>query len=163
MTEALQELPPQTEEAEQQNKESPAIQAELLEKIEANTHKQAECAKKQLGLTRLCTVFMGGMLALCIAISAVFVPRVDGILTQAQEAVTNIKTVSDNLAGVDYYELISNVDSLIATGNTGIAQALSDVERAIDVIEQFDIKTLNSAIADLNQIVAPLASFFGRT
>ncbi|MEG0272036.1 MAG: hypothetical protein RR639_01780 [Hydrogenoanaerobacterium sp.] len=133
----------------------------LLQMIAENSEKQVRYAKTQLMLTKLCTAFLAVLLAVSVVLSAFFVPRINKVLTQADAVLTNAKTVSDELSGIDYPALAKRIDELIVTGDIGIAKALDDVERALKVIEQFDIKTLNSAISDLNRVVAPIAKLFG--
>jgi hypothetical protein len=36
------------------------------------------------------------------------------------------------------------------------------VEQTMDKVDQMDIESLNNAISDLNDVVAPMAEFFGR-
>ncbi|MEG0018228.1 MAG: hypothetical protein RR724_05785 [Hydrogenoanaerobacterium sp.] len=133
----------------------------LLQMIAENSEKQVGYAKTQLMLTKLCTAFLAVLLAVSMVLSALFVPRINKVLTQADAVLTNAKAVSDELSGIDYPALAKRIDELIVTGDIGIAKALDDVERALKVIEQFDIKTLNSAISDLNRVVAPIAKLFG--
>ncbi|MEG0838763.1 MAG: hypothetical protein RSF33_03025 [Hydrogenoanaerobacterium sp.] len=133
----------------------------LLQMIAENSEKQVRYAKTQLMLTKLCTAFLAVLLAVSVVLSAFFVPRINKVLTQADAVLTNAKAVSDELSGIDYPALAKRIDELIVTGDIGIAKALDDVERALKVIEQFDIKTLNSAISDLNRVVAPIAKLFG--
>ncbi|MEF9852720.1 MAG: hypothetical protein RR787_01920 [Hydrogenoanaerobacterium sp.] len=133
----------------------------LLQMIAENSEKQVGYAKTQLMLTKLCTAFLAVLLAVSMVLSALFVPRINKVLTQADAVLTNAKAVSDELSGIDYPALAKRIDELIVTGDIGIAKALDDVERALKVIEQFDIKTLNSAISDLNSVVAPIAKLFG--
>ncbi|MEG1428882.1 MAG: hypothetical protein RSC64_03715 [Hydrogenoanaerobacterium sp.] len=133
----------------------------LLQMIAENSEKQVGYSKTQLMLTKLCTAFLAVLLAVSMVLSAFFVPRINKVLTQADAVLTNAKAVSDELSGIDYPALAKRIDELIVTGDIGIAKALDDVERALKVIEQFDIKTLNSAISDLNRVVAPIAKLFG--
>ncbi|MEG2371777.1 MAG: hypothetical protein RSB36_03235 [Hydrogenoanaerobacterium sp.] len=155
MNELVTIAEPVAEAAAEQNSDT------LLQMIAENSEKQVGYAKTQLMLTKLCTVFLAVLLAVSMVLSALFVPRINKVLTQADAVLTNAKAVSDELSGIDYPALAKRIDELIVTGDIGIAKALDDVERALKVIEQFDIKTLNSAISDLNRVVAPIAKLFG--
>ena len=42
-----------------------------------------------------------------------------------------------------------------------VSNAVSSMQLAVDEIKNIDIETLNEAIADLQRIIAPLASLFG--
>ncbi|MEG1760325.1 MAG: hypothetical protein RR251_00330 [Hydrogenoanaerobacterium sp.] len=155
MNELVTIAEPVAEAAAEQNSDT------LLQMIAENSEKQVGYAKTQLMLTKLCTAFLAVLLAVSMVLSAFFVPRINKVLTQADAVLTNAKAVSDELSGIDYPALAKRIDELIVTGDIGIAKALDDVERALKVIEQFDIKTLNSAISDLNSVVAPIAKLFG--
>ncbi|MEG1630826.1 MAG: hypothetical protein RR423_01050 [Hydrogenoanaerobacterium sp.] len=155
MNELVTIAEPVAEAAAEQNSDT------LLQMIAENSEKQVGYAKTQLMLTKLCTAFLAVLLAVSMVLSAFFVPRINKVLTQADAVLTNAKVVSDELSGIDYPALAKRIDELIVTGDIGIAKALDDVERALKVIEQFDIKTLNSAISDLNSVVAPIAKLFG--
>lgn len=155
MNELVTIAEPVAEAAAEQNSDT------LLQMIAENSEKQVGYAKTQLMLTKLCTAFLAVLLAVSMVLSALFVPRINKVLTQADAVLTNAKAVSDELSGIDYPALAKRIDELIVTGDIGIAKALDDVERALKVIEQFDIKTLNSAISDLNSVVAPIAKLFG--
>ncbi|MEG1953131.1 MAG: hypothetical protein RR115_02725 [Hydrogenoanaerobacterium sp.] len=155
MNELVTIAEPVAEAAAEQNSDT------LLQMIAENSEKQVGYAKTQLMLTKLCTAFLAVLLAVSMVLSAFFVPRINKVLTQADAVLTNAKAVSDELSGIDYPALAKRIDELIVTGDIGIAKALDDVERALKVIEQFDIKTLNSAISDLNRVVAPIAKLFG--
>ncbi|MEG0114927.1 MAG: hypothetical protein RSA00_00720 [Hydrogenoanaerobacterium sp.] len=141
MNELVTIAEPAAEAAVEQNSDT------LLQMIAENSEKQVGYAKTQLMLTKLCTAFLAVLLAVSMVLSAFFVPRINKVLTQADVVLTNAKAVSDELSGIDYPALAKRIDELIVTGDIGIAKALDDVERALKVIEQFDIKTLNSAIS----------------
>ena len=65
----------------------------------------------------------------------------------------NLEIVTDQLAGMDLGSMVKNVDALVNTSQAG-------VEQAIDKINAIDFVTLNRAIADLADVVEPLAKFF---
>ena len=57
------------------------------------------------------------------------------------------------MADVDFGAMVKNVDDLVVTSQAG-------VEQAMDQLSAIDFKTLNQAIEDLSDVVAPLAKFF---
>ena len=65
----------------------------------------------------------------------------------------NLETVTNQIAEVDFGAMVKNVDDLVVTSQAG-------VEQAMDQISAIDFKTLNQAIKDLSDVVAPLAKFF---
>ena len=55
----------------------------------------------------------------------------------------------------DFGKVFDNVNSLVDSSSKA-------VEQTMDKVDQMDIESLNNAISDLNDVVAPMAEFFGR-
>lgn len=62
---------------------------------------------------------------------------------------TQLSSVSEQLAGIDWGELAENVNNTAQTAQESMLAAAK-------AIDELDISTLNEAIADLNAIVKPL-------
>ena len=66
---------------------------------------------------------------------------------------TNLDTVTRELAQADLKGMVADVDSFVTTGQGAVEQ----VTEKLDII---DFETLNRAIEDLADVVEPLARFF---
>ncbi|MDR0841601.1 MAG: hypothetical protein LBN26_09530 [Christensenellaceae bacterium] len=95
------------------------------------------------------------LLILVLAAGSAFsiVPRFNALLTQ-------LNVVADSLAQADIAYMTQSVTNLAVTGAEGIEQALEQVSGAVDTLNRLDIEALNQSIADLHDIVEPLAKLF---
>ena len=75
------------------------------------------------------------------------------LVTVAEDVLTDLQTVSQGLAEADLPAMVKDVDALVSTSQ-------SAVQDAAEKLESIDMKTLNQAIADLADVVEPLAKFF---
>jgi len=123
----------------------------LLRQIEENSRRGANMSRMQMlfaAVAALC------FLAVLVAV-LLYVPRVDGIITQMEHTLTNLEQVSEELNALDLEGMVSNVDALVTTGQESLKQTM-------EKLDTIDIETLNRAITDLAKVVEPLARLFGR-
>ena len=126
---------------------------QLLEQLAESSRKQEHFARIQCIFT---IVAAAACLLLLFSVSRV-IPQVKylseqihSISVQAETVLTNLETVTDELAKSDISSMVSHVDTLAQTSQSGIQQAL-------EKINGIDIENLNKAIEDLSKIVTPLA------
>lgn len=133
---------------------------QVLEKIEKQSRRQLLFTKI---LCMLCALMLICTLVLTLSITG----AVQEILTiaqplqqmadQAGTVMANLDTVAQDLADANLGSMVENVNTLAADSQTVITEAM----KKLDTI---DIDTLNQAIADLADVVEPLAKvskFFG--
>ena len=133
---------------------------QVLAKIEKQNRRQLLFTKI---LCMLCVLMLICTLVLTLSITG----AVQEILTitqplqqmadQAGTVMANLDTVAQDLADADLGSMVENVNTLAADSQTVITEAM----KKLDTI---DIDTLNQAIADLADVVEPLAKvskFFG--
>ena len=133
---------------------------QILEKIEKQSRRQLLFTKI---LCMLCALMLICTLVLTLSITG----AVQEILTiaqplqqmadQAGTVMANLDTVAQDLADANLGSMVENVNTLAADSQTVITEAM----KKLDTI---DIDTLNQAIADLADVVEPLAKvskFFG--
>lgn len=151
----------------------PAEQLVLLAEIRDQLLLQNKQKKNQLLLLRICA---GGLSLLALAVvivCAVLVPKLSGTLAEVDSAVAMLDM--EQVAS-----LISNMDTVAAESMamaTDASVILSDISKvdfasfnvslaeldtAVQKFSQLDIQTLNEAIRNLNDTVAPLATFLNR-
>ena len=79
--------------------------------------------------------------------------EVHTVAVHAETVLDNLETVTEELAKADLAEMVNDVDTLVASSQTG-------VEQALEKIDAIDIDALNKAIKNLADVVEPLARFF---
>ncbi|NLG05611.1 MAG: hypothetical protein GX567_17575 [Clostridia bacterium] len=138
------------------------VLAKLLNEIREDNEKQMNYLKKQLRVSQFFTVFLVVILTIVIFQIISVIPKVNGLLAQtetmmtdAQAVMKNIDTVTKELTEADIAGMLEDVDSLVVSSETSMADAMNQVMA-------IDIESLNQAIKDLQSVVAPLAKLFGR-
>lgn len=101
------------------------------------------------------------ILAAVVSCVSVFVsvrrlmPQVNGILEQLQTILGNLEQTTRSLAQVDLSGMMSNMDDLAVYAQESLSATMGK-------LESLDLETLNRAIADLAQIIEPLAKLVRR-
>lgn len=128
-----------------------------LEKLEKSNRQQVRSARLQCFFSFLAAVCC---LLLLLTVAKI-VPdikelsgEISGIALQAESVLTNLETVTQELAAADLKGLVTDVNGLVSTSQTG-------VEQALDKLNAMDMDTLNKAIEDLAKVVEPLAKVAG--
>lgn len=127
----------------------------LMEQIEASNAAQEKYARKQYRMSQLTSLVSIVILAVVLYISATLIPQVHTTLQSVNYMMEDLNVITDELASADLEQMINNVDQLVISSETSIQDALKQ-------LNSLDIETLNQAIRNLNDAVAPLASFFNR-
>lgn len=127
----------------------------LMEQIEASNAAQEKYARKQYRMSQLTSLVSIVILAVVLCISATLIPQVHTTLQSVNYMMEDLNVITDELASADLEQMINNVDQLVISSETSIQDALKQ-------LNSLDIETLNQAIRNLNDAVAPLASFFNR-
>ena len=126
---------------------------ELLENIEKNS-------RKQLFYTRMTCLF--GLVAAICCIGMIlklnaFVPELELFAMQAEAVLSNLESVTQELASADLSGMVSSINDLATTSQTGLLEAM-------EKLNEMDFEILNKTIADLSIVVerlARIASIFG--
>lgn len=118
---------------------------ELLERLDQSNRQQAKYARWQCILSVAAAVCCVGLFALIWNL----MPEVRSLTGQMETVLTNLELVTDQLAGMDLGTMVQNVDTLVATTQEGVEQ-----------MNAIDFEELNRAIANLSDVVEPLAKFF---
>ncbi len=134
----------------------------LLREIRDNTAAHASAARRQLLLSRINTLLLTVMTVAVLVFVGVLMPRISVTLNNANRVLADMETVTKELTEADLAGILRNVNQLVLQGEESLAQALTDVQEALEMIQQLDIATLNEAIQGLYDVVHPLSSLFGR-
>ena len=122
---------------------------ELLERLDESNKKQARYAKWQCIFSVAAALSCLGLFLLVYTL----MPQVETLAGQTQAVLTNLESISGQLAQTDLSSMVKNVDTLVTTTQEGVDQAMANLN-AIDFV------TLNETIRDLADVVEPLANFF---
>ena len=133
---------------------------EYLEKLEKSNRQQVRFARVQCIFSIVAAVCC----LLLLLTVAKLVPdirelsgQISTIAVQAETVLTNLETVTEELAKADLAGVVEDVDALVVTSQEGLLEALNKVN-------SIDIDTLNTALEHLAKIVERLervSSFCG--
>ncbi len=131
-----------------------------LEKLEKSNKQQALYARLQCLFSiaaAVCCLLLLLTVAKIVPDIKALSNEISGIAVQAESVLTNLETVTQELAAADLAGVVTDVDTLVNTSQQGM-------EGALEKLNALDIETLNQAIQDLADVVKPLANmvnFFG--
>lgn len=112
---------------------------------------QLKIMKKQLWYSRLTIVTF----LVLILVVGYMVVQISSLVPQVNSVLDNVEEISADLRDERLIDTIRDIDEFTKTSQDG-------VERAIEKLESIDLDSLNEAIQDLNSLISPLASFFGK-
>ena len=126
---------------------------ELLQKVEKANHQQVR-------LTRIiCILALAAALCcvgtLCLVYSVLpqitgILPQINAVASQMQVVLGNLETATAQLSQLDLTGMVTNVEELVTTAQSGLEQTMNNVN-------SIDFATLNKAIEDLSKVVEPLS------
>jgi len=123
----------------------------LLQKLEETAAVQKNCAKRQ---SLMMTIAALACVAIVVLLAVLFL-QLQPVVEEMSLAAQNLSAVSEELAALDLESTISGLDTTLATAQQSLSEGAAK-------LEQLDIDTLNKAITDLSEVIAPLARLFGR-
>ena len=128
--------------------------------------KQTALLEKQAKTSKIQTATVSVLMLIVAVALLVLSVQVGGVLEQANSAIDEITVLTTELNTIleesQITELLNNANALIEESGDALTKALEDVDEALGTVSQIDIQTLNSAIADLQKVIQPLAKLFGR-
>ena len=128
--------------------------------------KQTDLLEKQINSAKKQNLIVSALM-LVVAIALIMLTvQLGGILEEANSAIAEITSLTQELRTIlentQLTELLNNANALIEDSGDALTKALESVDEALGTISQIDIETLNGAIADLKNVVEPLAKLFGK-
>lgn len=131
---------------------------QILQQLADSNRKQVRFARIQCIFAILsalfCLLILLGVFQVLPQIQELAV-QISSLSAQAETVLTNLEVVTEELAQADIAGMVTNVDSLVSSSQSGVEQALVK-------IEAIDIDALNKAIADLSAVISPLANLINR-
>ena len=131
---------------------------QLLEDIKKANRQQALFSKLQFvfaAIAVLCCVIM-----LCSVLKVL--PMIQDIATEAETMISNLETVTADLAKSDLLSIVEDMDDLVGNVDGLVKTSQSGVEQALQKINGIDFDALNEAIDDLSDVIEPIAKFFNK-
>lgn len=129
---------------------------ELLERMEKAGRKQVFYARLQFGFAVVAAVCCIVLLLTGMKV----LPKLQETAAQAETVLTNLETVTSELAASDLSGMVENVDALVANVDGLVTTSQSGVEQTMEKINAIDFEALNDAIKDLSDVIEPIAKFF---
>lgn len=140
------------------------------------TYELASLYEKQLFWTRVCAALLALILVLCLAVGSIMdyrIKKMSSRLSQSLEALDslteNLDKISGDLTEIDWTAAavslekvsseLADVDWATLTDDLSKTSeaAQESMQKAMEAIDALDIETLNEAIADLKDVIEPLA------
>lgn len=125
----------------------------MMEQIQSSNAGQETYAKKQYRMSQITALASIIILGITIYVAATLLPKVNTTFQNLDVVMSDLEVITSELASADLEQMITDVDHLVTSSEKSIHDALSQVN-------SIDIPTLNKAIKDLSDVVAPLAKFF---
>ena len=126
---------------------------ELLKQIEKSNRQQARLGKLMCAGLLVMTLCLGaGVWMFWNLVPQVesVIPQAHTVISQMQTVLSNLEEASAQLAQADLSGMVSNVDTLVATGQESLEQTMAK-------LDTIDFETLNAAIEDLAAVVEPMS------
>ena len=126
---------------------------ELLHKVEKANHQQVKITRLICIFALVAALCCVGTLGLVYSILPQvtgILPQINSVVSQMQTVLSNLETATAQLSGLDLTGMISDVEELVTTAQTGLEQTMGK-------LNTIDFDTLNKAIEDLSKVVEPLS------
>lgn len=125
---------------------------ELMQQIEASGTSQVTYARKQYLMSQITAAASIVILGVVLYVSAALLPKVNATFETLGIIMGDLQVITAELAVSDLDDMISNVNNLVTSNQDHVQDALTK-------INAIDIGSLNKAIKDLSDVIAPLAKF----
>ena len=129
---------------------------DLLEQMEKANRKQVAYARLQFVFSVIAAICC----ILLLLAGVKILPQLQEAALQAETVLTNLETVTTELAQADLIGMVENVDALVTNVDGLVGTSQEGVEQTMAKINAIDFDALNDAIKDLSDVIEPIAKFF---
>ncbi len=129
---------------------------ELITRMEANSRKQVAYARVQCIFSVVAAVCCIALLIIGVTV----LPKLQTVAQQTDIVLSNLNSVTSELAEVDLTGMIDQISSLVTNVDGLVSTSQEGVETTLQKINQIDFEALNKAIKDLSDVIEPIADFF---
>lgn len=129
---------------------------DLLERMEKANRKQVAYARLQFIFSSVAAICCAVLLLTGLKI----LPQLQDAAVQAETVLSNLETVTTELAKSDLSGMVENMDALVTNVDGLVGTSQAGVEQTMAKINAIDFEALNDAIQDLSDVIEPIAKFF---
>jgi len=129
---------------------------ELITRMETNSRKQVAYARVQCIFSVVAAVCCIALLVIGVTV----LPKLQTVAQQTDIVLSNLNSVTSELAEVDLTGMIDQISSLVTNVDGLVSTSQEGVETTLQKINQIDFEALNKAIKDLSDVIEPIADFF---
>ena len=129
---------------------------DLLERMEKANRKQVAYARLQF----IFTLIAAACCAVLLFSGMKILPQLQEAAVQAETVLSNLESVTTELAQADLSGMVENVDVLVTNVDGLVGTSQTAVEQTMTKINSVDFEALNDAIEDLSAVIEPIANFF---
>lgn len=124
----------------------------LMKQIESSNAGQEKYARKQYIMSQITAAASIEILGIVLYVAVTLLPRANATFDNLELVMGNLQVITSELADTDIDGMINNVNRLVTSSQ-------QDVEDALSKVNAIDFDSLNKAIKDLSDVIAPLAKF----
>lgn len=131
---------------------------QLLESIEKTNRKRTVYARLQFIFSIIAVLCCVAILVSVLQV----IPVVLDIADEAESVISNLESVTEDLAKSDLLSMVEDMETLVANVDGLVSTSQTGVEQALQKINGIDFDALNGAIKDLSDVIEPIAKFFNK-
>ena len=124
----------------------------LMKQIESSNAGQEKYARKQYIMSQITAAASIVILGIVLYVAVTLLPKANATFDNLELVMGNLQVITSELANTDIDGMINNVNRLVTSSQ-------QDVEDALSKVNAIDFDSLNKAIKDLSDVIAPLAKF----
>ena len=124
----------------------------LMKQIESSNAGQEKYARKQYIMSQITAAASIVILGIVLYVAVTLLPKANATFDNLELVMGNLQVITSELADTDIDGMINNVNRLVTSSQ-------QDVEDALSKVNAIDFDSLNKAIKDLSDVIAPLAKF----
>ena len=123
---------------------------------------QAKLLKKMRRMDMIRTIACVLVAVVAVGMAAILMPRLTGMLDQANIALTELTAVTEELNKIDFEGMSEGINTLTAVGAESIVAAAEEMTETMHNMQQIDFGALAEGIENFNAVSSGFARLFGR-
>jgi len=138
-----------------------------------NSEIQKKSEHKRLVLARVCMILLSVLTAAIVAACVIIVPIIKSVGDEANQALAVVQSLDTEALMADVDEFTQLADETFTSVGDAVSvleeldidtlnSAIAELETGVQKLNDIDVDALNEAIQNLNDSVEPFANFFNR-
>ena len=123
---------------------------------------QAKLLKKMRRMDMIRTVACVLVAVVAVGMAAILMPKLTGMLDQANIALTELTAVTEELNKIDFEGMSEGINTLTAVGAESIVAAAEEMTETMHNMQQIDFGALAEGIENFNAVSSGFARLFGK-